>query len=208
MEIALSGICGNDDVICPITSRDEIAREAITGRTANNYSIPFKNYSWKEKIAFILYTQKQQFYNHIPASELITRLPQKTWDEFFTFCFDRNPWDKVIAHYFQLNRNGRYKSLSEYLESGRWEVLHGHKMYCIGSKPVVDAVFKYEEMEESLAEISEQLGLKYPLKLHEYRAKSEFRKDRRHYREFLTESQAAHIADIFARDIELMGYSY
>lgn len=208
IEIALSGICGDEDVICPISTRDEQARKKIIGRTRQNYSIPFKNYSTKEKITLLLLGKRLEFYNHIPASELSKRISPHIWDGFFTFCFDRNPWDKVISHYFHLNRKGRFNDISEYLDTNLWEILHCHKMYCEDGKPIVDKIYKYEEMGKSLEDISERMRFPTPLKLTDYKAKSEFRIDKRHYREILTQVQAEIIAERFAKDIELMGYSY
>lgn len=208
IEIALSGICGADDVITPISKGDELTRKKLTGRSAMNYTIPFKHHTWKERLAYIFHNNQQMYYNHMPASELLKRIPPPIWKEYFVFCFDRNPWDKVIAHYFHINRNDRYKSFSDYLQSKRWEVLHGYKMHVIGNKSVADKVYKYEEVERSLDELSERLKLKKPLSISEICAKTGFRQDRRPYKEFLTESEASFIEKNFKEDIEFMGYSF
>lgn len=50
LEIALSKICGQDDVITPISKVDEIARKQYAEITAQNYFIPLRKYTQSQYI--------------------------------------------------------------------------------------------------------------------------------------------------------------
>ncbi|MCO1337212.1 hypothetical protein MO867_23105, partial [Microbulbifer sp. OS29] len=65
-------------------------------------------------------------------------------------------------------------------------------------------MFKFEEMDKSLAILTEKLGLPEPLALPEYRAKSGFRKQAG-YREVLTPAAVAELKVMFAREIAYLG---
>ena len=37
---------------------------------------------------------------HMPAREVKERIGDEIWDSYYTFCMDRNPWDKVTSNYW------------------------------------------------------------------------------------------------------------
>jgi len=190
MEISLSGICGPEDIITPVSYEDEHLRLDLGFRGAQN----FKNHPG--------------YYNHMPASEVKANISPEVWNNYFKFCFERNPWDKTVSHFFHRNKNKAFTGIMDYLQHDKKDMIKGFDMYSIDGEPVMDKVFKYEEMEAALAEISNTLGLNTSLKLPEYRAKSQFRTDKRHYRELLTKEEALIIAKKYSREIDLLGYTY
>ena len=79
-------------------------------------------------------------------------------------------------------------------------------MYTIDNEVVVDRVYFYESLEDSLESIRLQLGIAEPLVLPS--AKSEWRKDQRNYREILTNDEREKIADLFRDEIALFGFVF
>ena len=79
-------------------------------------------------------------------------------------------------------------------------------VYTINGKVVVDKICKFENIAEEMEDVRKQLGLPEPLDLP--RAKSGTRKDKRSYREVLSEEEKEKIAEFFADEIKLIGYEY
>ena len=78
MEIALSQFCGPDDIITPISKKEEVMRKSLFVRPCNYNG----------------------YWNHMSATSVLERVGSKIWDSYFKFCFERNPWDKMVSYYF------------------------------------------------------------------------------------------------------------
>jgi hypothetical protein len=70
---------------------------------------------------------------------------------------------------------------------------------------LVDRVVKYEHLADSLGEIFTDLGVPFDGSLGT-RAKSEYRSDRRPYREVLSDAQMDIVAKDYAQEIRMHGY--
>lgn len=82
----------------------------------------------------------------------------------------------------------------------------GIEAYSIDGKVVVDRVCRYENIAAELEEVRNLLKLPEPLSLPF--AKSTTRSDKRSYQDILSMSDRDRIAEIFADEIELMGYEF
>ena len=143
----------------------------------------------------------------MPAREIRDRVSQQIWSDYFTFCVERNPWDKTLSHYHMLRfRSGGNLSLEDYFEQGRFCRNYGR--YTDGSgQTIVDRILKYEKLNDELAEVFGSLGIPYYGDLG-VRAKGEYRTDRRHYREILNREQRDKIGAVFESEIALFGYRF
>lgn len=79
-------------------------------------------------------------------------------------------------------------------------------MYSIDGIIVVDQVVKFEDLTADLETVRTKLGLPEPLELPN--AKSSSRKDKRHYREILSEEEKKIISKSFAFEIRTFGYEF
>jgi len=208
LEIALSEFCGPTDVISPITDIDEKVRAKLGFRGSQNCAIPFSKYTIRQWLRFFAKGKKATFYNHMSISELKRILPKNTWDSYYKFCFDRNPWDKMISWYYWNNRKGGFSGLEGFLAEGFGERLKGFSLYAINDVVAVDDVYKYEELSESLDRITDRLKLEKPLKMPEYRAKSEFRAQKSEYREMFSSVTKEKVEAIAKKEIALLNYSF
>ncbi len=133
IEIALSSICGPDDIITPLSKDDERIRKNLGYRGPQNLNGYFRHYSMKDWGKFFLKRNWQFVKNHADAREVKSHIPDEIWNGYFKFCFERNPFDKVISHMdYRYNRGRSYPlSVSEYMERGGMEHLRGFDLYSI-----------------------------------------------------------------------------
>lgn len=206
MEIALSRFCGEADIITPISPEDEKIRQSLGYRGPQNYLIPFSGYSFSDIILFPV--KKKQFYNHISAREIIGILGEKIWNEYYSFCFERNPWDRVLSLYYWHYKREPRPSVSQFINSKSPQALkrRGYKMYTINDKVAVDKIYLYEQLPREVESISRLLG--FPEKLELPRAKASYRNDKRHYRDSFNPEDTKKIEELFGKEIALFGYKF
>lgn len=208
VEIALASICGEDDIITPISPKDEIVRKQLGYNTAQNYRIPLRKYSKKQMLLSVLNLKPAKYQGHQSAMEIKRTIDPKVWESYYKFSFDRNPWDKMVSGYFWLKGKNESMSLDDFVNSDLSTRIKGYELYSINGYPVIDKVFKYEELEKSFQIISKDIGLNEELKLPKYRAKGHSRIEKAHYKELLSKKSKELIRLRAAREIELLGYKY
>lgn len=107
-----------------------------------------------------------RFYNHMPASLVRARVGRQVWDGYFTFCFERNPWDRLISAYFYENRllpPERFPPFDEFVRSD--DRLRNWDVYTIGGEVAVDFVGRYDRLEADLARALDTVGLSVDIRL-------------------------------------------
>ncbi len=190
IEVFLSSHCGPTDILTPIAP-------PVEGHQPRNYE------------GFINpITSREKFYRHMPASLVQKRVPARVWNSYFKFCVERNPWDKVLSHYhMHAAREGGSLSLDEYLARGRFPINYFRYTDRSGTKIIVDRVVRYENLLAELGEVFSQLNIPFDGTLG-VKAKSEYRTDRRPYRQVFNEEQRKIVEKAFAKEIELHGYRF
>ena len=209
IEIALSGVCGDDDIISPISPEDEKTRSELGYPGPQHHLATAREYGMKDITKLLLKGRKKnRFYNHMPASAVKASIAEETWSNYYKFCFERNPWDRVISLYYWRCKTEPRPSIAQFIDSGALKRLKrkGLELYSIDGKVAVDRIYRFENISEELESICERLGITEELQLPH--AKSRFRKDKRSYRDILDTEQQNRIADMFSDEIELMGYEF
>ncbi|NEO99049.1 MAG: sulfotransferase family 2 domain-containing protein [Symploca sp. SIO2E9] len=212
IEISLSRFCGKDDIITPISSKDEEIRKELGVFPQNCiYTRPLelKEYRPKHLRSLILEGKQPQletkFWNHMPASKIRKAIGTKIWNSYFKFCFVRNPWNRAVSRYYwNIEKTGKTESLTESLQQNNPN--SNFYIYAIDNKLAVDYVGKQESLMEDLCSVCDRLGIPFDKWLP--KAKGGARKDRRHYSEILTEEQANFIREKCAAEIEWFGYEF
>ena len=206
IEIALSKFCGPDDIITPIGRADDAKRRELGHRGPQNYLIPFSKYSRNDFIRALSAKERLRFYNHAAAGFIKRYLDKDTWRSYFKFAFERNPWDKVLSWYHWRYRTDPRPSITDFVQSREANIIKGFELYTLDSAIVVDRVFFYEQLAEAMEEISRRVGLpEIPILPS---AKAEHRRDKRHYREVLSDEDRRKIERVYARDIAHFGYEW
>jgi len=154
--------------------------------------------------------RRRRFLGMLPAYVVRGRLPRAVWDGYYKFSVDRNPWDKVVsAYWFQTRERGVRLDFDAFLESDRTARLSDYPMYTDprSGESLVDRVIRFESLDRELGEVFARCGVPWDGRLRE-RAKGGYRKDRRPYQELYDERSRLRVAQLFAREIELLGYGF
>ena len=208
IEVFFSKHCGATDVLTPI-------EPPVEGHQPRNYEgfinpIP-EIFERPGKIFSALrhsIISREKFYRHMPASEVQRRVPTHVWNSYFKFCVERNPWDKVLSHYYMhAAREGGCLSLDEYLARGRFPINYFRYTDRSGRKIIVDRILHYENLAVELGEVFSQLGIPFSGMLG-VSAKSEYRTDHRPYQEIFNDKQRRIVEKAFVKEIDLHGYRF
>jgi hypothetical protein len=207
IEVFLSKHCGSDDVVTPIFP-------PLEGHLPRNYEGLFNplpeflsgvnrpRETWGDLL------RRRKFSNHIPALLVQKRIPASIWRSYFKFCVERNPWDKMLSHYYMhVHRAGGSLSLEEYFAHGKFPINFRRYTDRSGKKIIVERVLRYENLTAELADVFSQLNIPFDGTLGAT-AKSEYRKDHTPYQSVFNEQRRRIVERIFAKEIELHGYRF
>jgi hypothetical protein len=188
LEVHFARLCGEDDVVTPITPPSPHLRP--------------RNYRGRWGTT--------RFYNHMPA-RLIRRRLKNEFNTFYRFCFERHPIDKCLSHFAMLLNSPHHRSKraprtwEAYLERREFPV--DTRLYTDWrGRLLVDRIYRYEELPEALADISACTGL--PLVPLTFREKSGFKQGVPSADEVMgNPGQRAIIFDAFASSLRLVPYA-
>jgi len=208
IEIALSSLCDENDIVTVISPKDEAIRQKLGYQGPTNDVLPITSYGLGEITQYFNKTKRKAYYNHISCREVKELIGDEIYDSYYKFCFERNPYDKAISLFFHQGGYQKWKSIEEFIQHGGLKIINGFDQYTIDKIVAVDDIFKFENIQEGLDMVSEKLKLDAPIQMPETKSKSKFRKDKRPYSEVLTSEEKKLIDVIWARERELIGYTF
>jgi len=209
VEVALSRLCEPGDIVTPISPKDEPLRGPQNGPRGHRgrfnplpeLFVPGTDLTRTIRDAW----RGRKFFNHMTAAQARNRLPRETWEGYFKFCFERNPWDKMVSLFHWENRGKDVpRTFQQFIDEG--QLRSDLPVYTLGGEMAVDFVGRYESLQDDLNQVATKLGIKADLTLP--RAKGEHRKDPRPYRDVYNDTQRARIASEFAKEIALFDYEF
>lgn len=209
VELALSQICGPQDVITPLPTEDEALR---TGLGAQNCDIAPERRPplWRLKRALGVSPARSGtvFHEHMNARAVRDAVSPEVFDRYLKATIVRNPWDREVSLYFWATRGQASpppfaafvrRRLSR-PERKTWEI------YSIDGDNVADLVMRYETLERDFRRFLDAIGYDGALELP--RAKGAYRPKARDYREFYTPELAEVVRRRYAREIDHFGMSF
>lgn len=208
LEVALARECGDDDIVSHM--EDNIATGLPRHYGPTSALGPLYN---RHKLVRKLVPRHSPllgafYYEHMAARRIRELIGQDSWDSYFTFCFERNPWDKVVSYYLW-KKHGQHKPMlpfDEYIERKPHRLPRDSDLYWDDDGVMVDRVFEFRDLSAALAELRERLGLDLPEPLP--REKTGVAVERRPYVEYYSDQSRKAVADLFQREISLMGYEF
>jgi hypothetical protein len=214
IEIALSDLCGPQDVLAPLGRTDEAIRRA-RGKAAQNTKVPFRDRPLSSFVAKALGRSDRdalaEFYHHMPAHKVRRCVPSAVWRGYRKISVERNPWDREISFYFWRMRDrdradwpGFERFVLAQTEASR---LHNFEVYSLRGRIVAETMLRYEYLEEDFAALVRSLGVEQIPELPH--AKSAYRPpEMRDYRTHYTPATRDAVARLYAREIEAFGYEF
>lgn len=144
----------------------------------------------------------------MPASLVRQYVGNDIWQSYYKFCFERNPWDKVVSLYFWRNKSENRIDFSDYIDECKIKGrnLSEYKLYTLDNKLAVDDVYKFEEIEMAMKAIAEKLKLPEVPQLP--KTKTDTNKKKSHYRDMYNENTREYVAESFSHEIELLNYKF
>lgn len=202
LEIGLSEYCGPDDVITEISPDDEEVRRRLGFRGPQNHVLT------QEQISRMYGNGKRNhsFRNHDIAQRVYDGVGTETWNGYFKFTIERNPYDKAISRYYWSMRDVEQPDpIGAFLEKCKPPSLSNWDIYTIADRVAVDYVIRYENLGEEVDRLGQQLGIG---RIAMPQSKASHRRDRRHYREILSNSDRLLIEKFCRREIAAFGYEW
>lgn len=200
IEIALSSICGDEDIITPISSEDEKIRTELGYRGPQNYQLALSGYSFNELAIRLLKGKRKEFKNHIGAAQIKRLIGEDIWNGYYKFTIERNPFDKMVSRYYWDESN---LELNDYIIKFAYQNSDFEK-YSINGQIVADDIFKLERIDDMMDALSERFGAK--LSLDNIKAKGNYRKKREHYSLLINDEARRAIEISFAREMSYLDY--
>lgn len=178
LEVYLSGVCGENDVVTPVFPE-------VEGHVPRNWC---------------------GFYNHMSANEVKNNVGEEIWKNYYKFCVERNPWEKFISFYWmEKSRRDKALSIDDFMLEEK--IGYSWPLYAdpATNKPMVDEIIRYENLNEDLGKLFSKLGIPWTEYL-TVTAKGEYRQDKSSFEKQLTREQIDYLSLRFESEIEWFGY--
>jgi len=176
-----------------------------------------KRFPWKD-LAVIQH-------GHLSLQQVRPYLGEDAFTGYFKFAFVRNPWDRLVSAFFYLknkemrsNQHWAKKNLSEFDDFGEfvtrwvtrkniWSYVFFRPQYqfiCLeGTQPAVDFIGFYENLHSDFAAVCERINSSATLK---EKNRNPLRVE--DFREYYTDETRDIVAEVYAEDIKMFGYSF
>lgn len=153
----------------------------------------------------------------IAAKEM---LPDEYFAQLFKFAFVRNPWDLQVSSFHHIKRERPHvmEGRDDFVSFLKWKFdperpyqyhidtsieLQSDYLVGLDGKVIVDFIGHYESLQDDFDKICQQIGVSKIELPHKRKAT-----DRNKYLSYYNDETADLVAKHFARDIELLGYSF
>jgi len=148
---------------------------------------------------------------HMPAKEIIRLLAPKQWNEYFKFCFVRNPFDKMVAVYFFRSQDGRIKggSFKQFCidcSKGVQPFPKTSEKYLIDGKIAVDFIGRFESIKKDFDYVCKKLDFPSDCQLPEKKFKQITRKS--HYSTYYDSTTKEIVSNHYLKELEHFGYTF
>ena len=186
MEFALEKICGPDDIVTAFLP------------VPDNYTP--RNHEGME--------------SHSSHREIVDLVGMRIWSDYLKFCFDRNPWDRMVSWYWfetslvfpacerksgEFSRPAFKQWLSVTDMNPNWPLYANSN-----NKIAVDFLGRYERMEEDWDRVCRMIGISPPPLSHI----NSYRQEATHYSRYYDETTKKMVAEAHKNEILFFPYKF
>jgi hypothetical protein len=166
---------------------------------------------------------------HEEAAKLKFKFGEAVFNQYFKFCFARNPWDKILSEFkFMKKRLGEHKSGTLRINNnphwpefgaldkmdfktfitggseGKWSLPPSNLYWMTDSSGqiIVDFVGKFENLQKDFDFVCDKIEIPRQELPHKNKTKH------KHYTEYYDEETKQIVAEKYAKDIERFGYKF
>ena len=225
VEMALSTICGSQDIVTPIAPIDELARMEHGGLARNYAAAPELEDAYIQEIRKSprdglgqILVPKERYYNHMALREVIA-IYGPSAASFDVICVERSPFAKILSWANWLTSSQVYLSggklqtdltalrsaVDRIFASGDFAEVRNIDLYRAEDGRVAARALRHENLEADLQEFLSSRGISHLSYLPW--AKAGLKSNRLDPREFFSKEQVRRIEDVFAEEFGTFGYS-
>jgi len=157
-------------------------------------------------------------YDHRKCSRYIKQFGADVWNEYFTFSFVRNPWNKMLGHYMWRKQIAGDTLKGDDLSFRCWVLQFENNIEGEGSLEdkgnpqydqlfldgvqLVDFIGRFENLQEDFNIICDKIGIPQQELPHENKT------EHKHYTEYYDDETKQIVAEKYAKDIKYFGYKF
>jgi hypothetical protein len=207
IELALSQICGPDDVITGVPKEDEKLR---IGRGPQNFEIPAarRPLGWQlRQLTGRKRAAGTVFFAHMGAKAVRNAMDPALFDAYKKITVVRNPWDREVSLYhWAMRKKSKPVPFDDFVKRWNWRPERKtFDLYSIDGTIVAAAVLRYENLQDDFIAFVRTLGVEQipemPCAKGQYRPKAS-----RNYKELYNDETKAIVQKRYRREIEAFGY--
>ena len=151
-------------------------------------------------------------YYHHAESQIVKEELSDVWDSYFKFCFVRNPWDRIVSHYFSSSQGDWNGRTYDYAKTSFDDFVESHvfsKQVCLMCKSQsvwytgMDYVGRFENYENDIHTIFKKIGINQEPKIFKVN-----QTDHKNYTEYYNDRTIMIVYEKFKDEIEHLGYEY
>lgn len=209
MEMALGPLCGPDDIVTPMESN----RDTNIPRNFHADTLLGRAYAQSKWVRKCLHRHSPLlgpwYYEHMPATRVRELVGEETWNRCHKFCYERNPWAKVVS-YYNWKKNGQRRSMPsfrEYVMNKSHRLPMDARLYFDGEQCLMDEVLDFDTFHESFPVLCQRSGIPFEGAIP--REKTGVKQEKSgSYQDYYDDETREKVAGLFAREIKLMGYKF
>jgi len=208
LEMALGALCDAGDIVTHMETNID------SGIPRNYHSKPWLG-NWYDRSRWVRKLIPRHstflghyFYEHMPAWRVRELVGEDIWGSYFKFCFERNPWDKVVSYYLwkTLGQEKDLPNFRDYVMRKSHRLPLDANLYCDQDQLLVDKVYEFRELSGAISDLRDKLAVELyePLPAEKVGIKP----DRKAYADYYNDETKQQVANLYAREIKLMGYQF